>query len=32
VASALAVGILNYLEVLDEPLPLDDEIPLVESA
>lgn len=31
-ASALAVGILNHLEVLDEQLPLDDEILPVEHA
>ena len=32
VASALAVGILNHLERLSEPLPLDDEPRLAESA
>jgi len=32
VASALAVGILNHLERLSEPLPLDDEPRPVESA
>ena len=30
-ASALAVGILNYLDSLSEPLPLDDEPPLAED-
>lgn len=32
VASALAVGILNHLERLSAPPPLDDELPLAESA
>ena len=32
VASALAVGILNHLERLSEPLPLDDEPLPVEDA
>ena len=29
--SALAVGILNYLDSLSEPLPPDDELPLAED-
>ena len=32
VASALAVGILNHLELLSEQAPLDDELLLAEDA